>query len=242
MLNIKKKTFKIHDIDYKENSISFESEEGLKIIDKWADKWSYILHSLKKQTNNIMIDLSGGFDTRTVFSILLSSGIDMNEIFINSINDSLYTHEQDFKITRIIAKKYGFKLNNLFLNKNGTNLSIKDSFFLSIYTKLGFHKEFYLQTKFYSKPIFRFKGIGGESVRRLHHVPIKEYIESLFSQVKGINDNFEEFYNSSMRLCIINNNHFYYLIYFCFLLQNLCYLLHLQRYFLRLYLILYDYY
>ena len=201
VLNIKKKTFKIHYIDYKENSIPFESEEGLKIIDKWVDKWSYILHSLKKQTNNIMIDLTGGFDTRTVLSILLSSGIDMNEIYINSKNDTLYTHEQDFKIATNISKKFGFKLNNFILNKNGTNLSIKDSIILSIYTKLGFHKEFYLQTKFYSKPIFRFTGSGGESVRHHYQVPIKKYIENLCSQAKGINVNFEEFYNSSMRLC-----------------------------------------
>lgn len=49
VLDIKKKTFKIHYIDYKENSIPCESEEGLKIIDKWVDKWSYIFHSLKKK-------------------------------------------------------------------------------------------------------------------------------------------------------------------------------------------------
>jgi len=201
VLNIKKRTFKIHYIDYKENSIPFESEEGLKIIDKWVDKWSYIFHSLKEKTNNIMLDLSGGFDTRTVLAILLNSGIDMNGIFVNSKNDTLYTHEQDFKIASIISKKFRFKLNNLLLDKNGINLSIKDSIFLTIYTKLGFHKEFYIQTKFYSKPIFHFTGSGGESVRRHHHVPIKKYIENLCSQAKLVNVNSEEFYNSSMRLC-----------------------------------------
>jgi hypothetical protein len=34
VLNIKKKTFKIHYIDYKENSVPFESQKGLKLIDK----------------------------------------------------------------------------------------------------------------------------------------------------------------------------------------------------------------
>jgi hypothetical protein len=83
VINIKKKTFKIHYIDNKENSVPFESQEGLKLIDKWVDKWGYIFRSLKKQTNNIMMDLSGGFDSRTVLAILLNSGINMNEILIN---------------------------------------------------------------------------------------------------------------------------------------------------------------
>jgi hypothetical protein len=110
VLSTKKKTFKIHYIDYKENSVPFESQEGLNIIDKWVDKWGYIFRSLKIQTNNIMLDLSGGFDTRTVLSILLNSGIDINEILINSINDTLHCHEEDFIIARNISKKFGFKL------------------------------------------------------------------------------------------------------------------------------------
>ena len=146
VLNIKKKTFKIYYIDYNENSVPFESEEGLRIIDKWVDKWGYIFRSLKKQTNNIMLDLSGGFDTRTILAILLNSGIDMNEILINSINDTLSCHWEDFKIAYNISKKFGFKLNYLILNKNGSKLSLKDSIFSSIYSKLGFHKEFSLET------------------------------------------------------------------------------------------------
>ena len=201
LLNIKKKKFKIHYIDYKENSIPFESQEGLKIIDKWVDKWSYILRSIKKQTNSIMIDLSGGFDTRTMLAILLKSGIDMNEILINSKNDTLHNHDQDFKIATNISKKFGFKLNNLLLNDNGTNLSTKDSILLTIYTKLGFHKEFYLKTKFYSKPIFSFTGNGGEIIRGNPCLPIKKYISKICSKSKDIKGHIEEFYNSSFRLC-----------------------------------------
>ena len=202
VLNIKKKTFKIHYIDYKENSIPFDSPEGLKIIDKWADKWGYIFRSLKKQSSNIMLDLSGGFDTRTLLAILLNSGIDMNEILINSSNNTLHCHEEDFKIATKISKKFGFKLNNLKLDQNGTKLSTKDSILLSIYTKLGFHKEFYLKTKFYSKPKFHFTGSGGEVISGKHHLPIKKYIEEeICSKAKLINGHIEEFYNSSLNLC-----------------------------------------
>jgi hypothetical protein len=125
----------------------------------------------------------------------------MNEILINSINDTLHFHDEDFKIASNISKKIGFKLNNLKLNKNGTKLSTKDSIFLSIYTKLGFHKEFYLKTKFYSKPIFSFSGFGGEAIRGYHHLPIKKYIEEISSKAKRINGHREEFYNSSLKLC-----------------------------------------
>jgi hypothetical protein len=201
VLNIKKKKFKIHYIDYKENSIPFESQEGLKLIDKWVDKWGYIFRSLKRKTNNIMIDLSGGFDSRTVLIILLNSRINMNEILVNSLNDTLHTHKEDFKIANDISQKIGFKLNNLILDKKGTKLNTKDSIFLSIYTKLGFHKELYLETMFYSKPIFSITGYGGEDIRGLHHISIKKYIKEICSSAKRINGHIEEFYNSSMKLC-----------------------------------------
>ena len=32
----------------------FKSEEGLKLIDNWVNKWAYIFRSLKKKTNNRM--------------------------------------------------------------------------------------------------------------------------------------------------------------------------------------------
>ena len=201
VINTKKKTFTIHYIDYKENSIPFESQEGLEIIDKWVDKWAYIFRSLKNKTNNIRLDLSGGFDTRTVLSILLNSGIDMNEILIHSENDTLHCHEEDFKIASNISEKYGFKLNNLILDKNGTKLSAKDSIFLSIYTKLGFHKELYLKDTFYSNPIFEFTGSGGEIIRGYPFLPIKKYIELICSSAKEISRHTEEFYNSSLKLC-----------------------------------------
>lgn len=148
-----------------------------------------------------MIDLSGGFDSRTVLIILLNSRINMNEILVNSINDTLHTHKEDLEIAINISQKIGFKLNNLILNKNGTKLNTKDSIFLSIYTILGFHKELYLETMFYSKPIFSITGYGGEDIRGLHHIPIKKYIEEICSSARRINGHIEEFYNSSMKLC-----------------------------------------
>ena len=92
-INIKNKTFKYNYIDYQENTIPLYSEKGLKIIDQWADKWGYIIRSLKKQTYNIYSDLSGGFDTLMVLALLLNSRINLNDISIHSSEDKLYIHE-----------------------------------------------------------------------------------------------------------------------------------------------------
>ena len=195
IINTKRKSLKIYYIDYNENSVPLDSEEGMKIIDKWVDKWSYIFRSLKKKTNNISSNLSGGFDTRIVLSILLNSGINLNEILMFSFNNTLHHHEEDFKIAKNISLKFGFKLNNLILDNNGIKLSTRDSLFSVIYSKLGFHKEFDPIIKFFNKPKFIFSGAGGEIIRGYPGYPFKKYLEIIS---KGYN---KKFYNSSEAIC-----------------------------------------
>lgn len=48
-INIKNNSFKFDYIDYKENSIPLDSDEGLKIIDNWVNKCGYIISSVKKK-------------------------------------------------------------------------------------------------------------------------------------------------------------------------------------------------
>ena len=198
VINIIRKEKKIYYIDYQENSIPLESEEGLKIIDNWIDKWGYILRSLKKKTKNISYDLSGGFDTRTLLPILLKSGINLNDILINSIKNKEHGHDEDLKIATDIASKLGFKLNNFHLDTNFKKWGIKNTFFCTIYSKLGFHKEFYFKNGFLTKPKFSFTGSGGESLRGVPGIPIKQNMEQISYQ--KITNHDEEFYNSSTRL------------------------------------------
>lgn len=200
-ISIANKTFKYSYIDYKENTISPESEEGIKIIDKWADKWGYIIRSLKMQTNNLSLDLSGGFDTRMALAIVLNSGIALNDILIHSIKDKSGIHEEDFKIANNISSYFGFNLNNIKLDEGGTLFNIKDSLFCSIYSKLGFHKEFYLQKNFLNKPLFRFTGGGGEFIRGYPGKNIQKYMENLSSNSLEIKGHQKDFHDASIRIC-----------------------------------------
>ena len=197
-INIKEKTYKINYIDQQRYTIPFESEEGLKIIDKWVDKWGYIFRSLKKKTDNISLDLSGGFDTRTVLAILYNSGIDLNNILINSATKKVHTYEEDFIIATNISSKLGFNLNDKELDNNGSNFDIKTSLDISMNIKLGFHKDFYFRSKFFHKPRFYFTGGWGGVLRGYPNMPIQEYIEKISAGTRDINN--IKFYNSSKRL------------------------------------------
>lgn len=200
-ININNKTIKYEYIDYKEHTIPLYSDKAVEIIDKWIDKWGYIIRSLKKQTNNIYSDLSGGFDSRTVLAVLLNSGINLNNLSIYSAEDKLYVHEEDFKIARNISTKLGFKLNKFKLDEEGTLLNINDSLKCSLYTKLGIHKEFYIQKKFLNNPLFHIKGDGGEIIRGKPGKSIKDFIENLSLNRKGIKNNQKEFLDATTRIC-----------------------------------------
>ena len=194
IINIKKREYKINYIDYKEKSVPLKSVEGIKIIDKWVDKWGFIIRSLKKQINNISSDLSGGFDSRLTLSILLSSGVNIKEISINSIV-GWKGHEKDFKISSKICKKLGLKIIEFPFHKTGIKINIEDAFLFSKYVKLGFTNWLKFPDVFFTKPNFHFTGYGGELLRGKPSLPIKKYIEELSN---GYNSNF---YNSSIRLC-----------------------------------------
>lgn len=200
-ISIKKKIISISYIQNKENTIPLESKEGLAIIDKWFDKWGYILRSLKKKTNEISFDLSGGFDSRLALSILLNSGINITEILITSRSDNPKVYGEDFKIASKISSEIGFKLNNKKFDNNCINWNVKDSLASIFYTKLGFTKNLNsINSKFWLKPKFLFNGNGGESIRGIPGCEIEKYIEILALKGSHVNGHQEEFYNSSMRL------------------------------------------
>ena len=205
-IKINEKRIFFHKIDYEENTIPFESHKGLKIIDKWADKWGYIIRSLKKKTNNISLDLSGGFDTRALLAFIFSSNINLNEIYIRSIHDNISTHEQDYAIAKNISSKFGFMLNKLnnTLNRKKIKWGLKDSLYNEFYTRLGFHKGLSWNNFFYIKPRFSFTGGGGENIRGCPCMAIEDYIAKLSKYALKVNG-YENLFKSSF-LRMINRS------------------------------------
>ena len=164
-INVKSKAFILNYVDYKENTVELDSEKGIQILDNWFFRWTNVIKSIKAQTNNLQIALSGGFDSRITFMLALKSGIDLNEVRINSIKDELHTHSEDYEIASEIADYYQFKLNGGNFRTDAINYTMEDIVNISFYTKLSFHKQMYYKTKKYIHRRFMIPGSAGECIR-----------------------------------------------------------------------------
>ena len=171
--------------DYKENTVPISSREGMEILDNWFRKWTALIRSLKEKTNNIQTDLTGGFDSRLVFNLLLGSGANLNDIFIFSIHDNLHTHSEDYEIASAMAAHYGCRLNDSSLLTPGIPWQTPDELLnISLYTKLGFHKQIYIQPRYYEPPRYNFVGNGGECIRDYWNMTAEEYIQKAMLRVQ----------------------------------------------------------
>ena len=163
--------------DYKENSIKLDSEEGIKVLDQWFYRWTTLFRNLKLHTNMISVDLSGGFDSRMTFMLMAESGMDLNEIRVNSINNELKTHKEDYRIASEIALHYGIELNRNLEQNRRLFYSLPDIINISFYTKMAFHKEMYFKASLKEKKEYRVTGGGGEAVRAHWNIARSDFIK-----------------------------------------------------------------
>ena len=54
-----------------EKSIPFDTEEGIRILDAWHDKWAALFKKMQERGEELSFELSGGFDSRCVFALEL---------------------------------------------------------------------------------------------------------------------------------------------------------------------------
>ncbi|MBQ3444239.1 MAG: hypothetical protein IJG33_13450 [Selenomonadaceae bacterium] len=177
-----KKILETEPIDYKENTLPLDSEAGIATLDKWVDLWGVVFRGLVQHTNFISTDLSGGFDSRITFLLLLHSGIDCNQVQINSIRSSFHTYAEDYEIAKKIAAHYGLKLNQPLPRKKFLNYSLSDLLSLDLYQQQTTKK--YPSVSFkqkYLDKLYSITGDAGEIIRgnwlRFNQSP-KEFTQS----------------------------------------------------------------
>ena len=172
------KSVSLNKIDFNEKTVPINSEEGLNILDNWFFKYINILRSIKSKTNNIIIDLSGGFDSRMTFIFALCSNIDLNKVRIGSMTHKTNVSiQEDFEIASEIAKEFNFKLNeDVFFEKRIVFDDILTTLNLSFYVKLGFNNQMnYIYYKS-EEPVYSFSGAGGEKLRSYNTKTPEEFL------------------------------------------------------------------
>ena len=159
------------------NTVTLDSREGCAILDLWFSRWSRIIKALTSCTKNVSVDLSGGFDSRLSFLLVMMSGCDLNSICVNSVLSSNKVHQVDYQIASQIADRFGFSLNNTLSPDNTTcNYSMEEVLDLVFDTKMTFHQKASLITKRRSHALFKFTGTGGELIRSYWDKNIEDFI------------------------------------------------------------------
>ncbi len=196
--------FNISDRD--EHSVPINSKEALDILDNWFYRWVDVIRNLRKTTNYIRFDLSGGIDSRLVAALWLNANIDLSNINITSTDNSKYN--EDLQIASDIADFFGFKLNNRLFFET-TPLSVEESLTMSEYVKFGSEKKEYVRYAVPNEPLFRISGHCGETLRDYINKTPKEYtdmtvrtISKLSPELKAsgealLNREFDELFSNS---------------------------------------------
>jgi hypothetical protein len=153
------------------HTVPIDSAQGVAILDKWFMRWTRLLRNLQSKTNNISIDLSGGFDTRMMFCLALMSGMDLNKIRVNSFTQARSScNIEDFEIASAIAECFKFTLNRPLYNTKGSDFSMQDILNMNIYSRLVFHKQAEYSWISYKRKnkAYSISGDGGELLRGYH--------------------------------------------------------------------------
>ena len=186
-------------IDFQERSVKINSEDGLKILDSWYFRWIELIRHIKSKTNNLSVDLSGGFDSRVVAALWLTANIDLNKVRIKSHEDELYVHKEDYLIASQIADRFNFTLNNQsFSYVNEPFKEILTPINISFYTKLGFHKQMYFKLSRASEPVYTITGEGGESIRGYSDKTPEDYLK----HIKDISDKYDKALSDTSKLVV----------------------------------------
>lgn len=188
-IDLDAKSLELELTDYREQSVSLDTEEGLAALDRWLDFWSNFLFNLAQRTRFIKADLSGGFDSRMAIIPLLHSGLDLGNVQFNSVNDALHTHPADYKISSRIAEHYGFELNQPFPAQRYLNYSLADVFNFNLYGCQTFSSIPRFRTQKSEDKVYNLSGYGGEAIRKHWHSSPNKFLENQLWKLRGYSPN-----------------------------------------------------
>lgn len=163
-IELSKKSINILKNKHDVGTVEIYSNESIRLLDKWYNKWSTIIKKLQNKSVPICVDLSGGIDSRLVFSLFLNNGVDLSRINVKSINNSLHTFSEDYQIATNIANRFKFSLNTNNIASKGS-LPLQTNLLISSMLKMGSHKLPACTNYYYPKCIYHFSGCGGECIR-----------------------------------------------------------------------------
>ena len=167
--------------DYEAHSIKVDSKEAINILDNWHNKWVNVYRNLVKLKSPIIIDLSGGMDSRICFGLFLNSNIDKNNVIIkrNIPRETSYQKNyDDWEISHEVIKQYDYE--------DRSNLPYFKSFLseknnLPIFEEIdnllfGNSKICDYNAFLYSEPVFHINGIYGDRNHLGDMVEINNYL------------------------------------------------------------------
>lgn len=199
LIDKKTKSISYLEIDYEENTVDLESKETLMILDNWFEKWINILRSVKSESNNFSVDLTGGFDSRAVAVLWLSANLNYDKLFVRTIEKyNVKKYIRDLKVSKEISEYFGFPLNRntIRTSKKGFH-DILTPVLLSFYLKLGFHKQMHFPKSRYDEPVYLMDGRGGGTIRGYANKTPQEFIDN---KINFLKDKGEEVCDSTNRI------------------------------------------
>ena len=171
--------------------IEATSDRGIELIDRWYWRWVALFRDLAGKGFPLRADLSGGFDTRIILSMLVHANIDLTTIeFYSHENVLLPKDTEDLSIAKHIAHDLGIALNEEVYQEKGIGkLEVDESISSVRYSSLPDSIVNKYPSARYEIPVAHIKGIGstikGHYFKNLNQAIRETFDRSLSSIFKS---------------------------------------------------------